>query len=103
MVQPHVAGTELLTLVSTQQQILALEMELTVKAAETVQRAQIDLVEAQRTPDVNVDLLYHGLSNAEDAFDVGVRLPLHFFDRGQGRLQKSATPSPSVSRPPTES
>ena len=34
MVQPHVAGTELLTLVSTQQQILALEMELTVKAAE---------------------------------------------------------------------
>ena len=34
MVQPHLAGTELLTLVSTQQQILALEMELTVKAAE---------------------------------------------------------------------
>ena len=33
MVQPHLAGTDLLTLISTQQQILALEMELTVKAA----------------------------------------------------------------------
>ena len=33
MVQPHLSGTDLLTLISTQQQILALEMELTVKAA----------------------------------------------------------------------
>ena len=34
IIQPHLSGTELLTLISTQQQILALEMELTVKAAE---------------------------------------------------------------------
>jgi membrane fusion protein, heavy metal efflux system len=33
MVQPHLSGTDLLTLISTQQQIQALEMELTVKAA----------------------------------------------------------------------
>jgi RND family efflux transporter MFP subunit len=34
MVQPHVAGTDLLTFLSAQQQIQALEVELTVKAAE---------------------------------------------------------------------
>jgi RND family efflux transporter MFP subunit len=33
MVQPHLSGTDLLTLISTQQQIQALEMELSVKAA----------------------------------------------------------------------
>jgi cobalt-zinc-cadmium efflux system outer membrane protein len=60
-----------------------------VAADMTVQRAQIDLVEAQRTPDVNVDLFYHRLSDTENAFDVGVRLPLRLFDRGQGRLQET--------------
>lgn len=52
MVQPHVAGTELLTLVSTQQQILALEMELTVKAAEVEAdaiRARVALTQAEHT------------------------------------------------------
>lgn len=34
LLQPHLAGTDLLTLLSTQQQIQALEVELTVKAAE---------------------------------------------------------------------
>ena len=49
MIQPHLAGTELLTLVSTQQQILALELELTVKAAEAdaeVIRARVAFTQA---------------------------------------------------------
>jgi cobalt-zinc-cadmium efflux system outer membrane protein len=54
-----------------------------------MQRAQIDLTEAQRTPDVNIDLFYRRLGDTENAFDVGVRLPLHLFDRGQGRLQET--------------
>jgi outer membrane protein, heavy metal efflux system len=56
----------------------------------TMQRAQIDLVEAQRTPDVSVDLFYRRLGEKnENAFDVGLRLPLRLFDRGQGRRQET--------------
>lgn len=54
-----------------------------------VQRAQVDLVQAQRTPDMNIDLLYRRLGESQNAFDVGVRLPLHLFDRGQGRRQET--------------
>jgi outer membrane protein, heavy metal efflux system len=54
-----------------------------------VQRAQIDLAYAQRTPDVNFDLLYRRLGDTENAFDVGVRLPLQLFDRAQGRIRES--------------
>ena len=61
---------------------------LAAAAAEiAVQRAQLDVVHAQRTPDVNLDLFYRRLSDSENAMDVGVRLPLRLFDRGQGRLQ----------------
>ena len=52
-----------------------------------VQRAQLDVVHAQRTPDVNLDLFYRRLGDSDNAIDVGVRLPLRLFDRGQGRLQ----------------
>ena len=52
-----------------------------------VQRAQMDVVHAQRTPDVHLDLFYRRLGDSENAMDVGVRLPLRLFDRGQGRLQ----------------
>ena len=52
-----------------------------------VQRAQLDVVQAQRTPDVNLDLFYRRLGDRDNAIDVGVRLPLRLFDQGQGRLQ----------------
>ena len=51
MVQPHVSGTDLLTLISTQQQIQALELELTVKAAEAEAeaiRARAALTQAEQ-------------------------------------------------------
>jgi outer membrane protein TolC len=68
------------------------ESPLLVAAAAdiAVQRAQIDLAESQLTPDVNVDLFYRRLGEKnENAFDVGVRLPLRLFDRGQGRRQEA--------------
>ena len=67
------------------------ESPLLVAAAAdiAVQRAHIDLAESQRTPDVNVDLFYRRLGETENAFDVGVRLPLRLFDRGQGRRQET--------------
>jgi cobalt-zinc-cadmium efflux system outer membrane protein len=67
------------------------ESPLLVAAAAdiTVQRAHMDLVESQRTPDVNVDLFYRRLGETENAFDMGVRLPLRLFDRGQGRRQET--------------
>jgi cobalt-zinc-cadmium efflux system outer membrane protein len=52
-----------------------------------VQQAQLDVVQAQRTPDVNLDLFYRRLGDTDNAIDVGVRLPLRLFDWGQGRLQ----------------
>jgi cobalt-zinc-cadmium efflux system outer membrane protein len=65
------------------------ESPLLVAAADiAVQRAQIDLAESQRTPDVTLDLFYRRLGESENAFDVGVRLPLRLFDRGQGRRQE---------------
>lgn len=55
----------------------------------TVQKAQIALVDAQRIPDVNLDFLYRRLGDTENALDVGVRVPLRLFDRGQGRLRET--------------
>ena len=52
-----------------------------------VQRARLDGVQAQRTPDVTLDLFYRRLGDSDNALDVGVRLPLRLFDQGQGRLQ----------------
>ena len=52
-----------------------------------VQRAQLDVVHAQRTPDVNLDLFYRRIGDSDNVIDVGVRLPLRLFDRGQGRLE----------------
>lgn len=54
-----------------------------------VKRAQIALADAQRTPDVNLDLFYRRLGETENALDVGVRLPLRLFDRGQGRSRET--------------
>jgi cobalt-zinc-cadmium efflux system outer membrane protein len=68
--------------------VARLDQSPLVAAAEAdiaVQRAQIALVEAQRTPDVTLDLLYRRLGDTANALDVGVRLPLPLFDRAQGR------------------
>lgn len=44
--------------------------------------ARLKLARAERIPDLNLDLLYRRLeSSRENAFDVGVRLPIPLFDR----------------------
>lgn len=53
-------------------------------------RARIDLAKAERIPDVNLDLFYRRLEHSEqDAFDVGLGVPLPIFDRNQGRIREA--------------
>jgi cobalt-zinc-cadmium efflux system outer membrane protein len=57
----------------------------TVRTAESeikAQEARVKLAKAERIPDVNLDLLYRRLeASRENAFDVGVRIPIPLFDR----------------------
>jgi outer membrane protein, heavy metal efflux system len=50
-------------------------------------QARIDLAKAERIPDIRVELLYRRLEHhKQNAFDVGVSMPLPVFDRNQGRI-----------------
>lgn len=52
--------------------------------------ARVDLANAERIPDVKVELLYRRLqAEKENAFDVGLTLPLPLFDRNQGRRREA--------------
>jgi cobalt-zinc-cadmium efflux system outer membrane protein len=52
--------------------------------------ARIDLVEAERIPDVKVEALYHRLeATKENTIDVGFSVPLPLFNRNQGRLREA--------------
>ncbi|MBI3098632.1 MAG: TolC family protein [Planctomycetes bacterium] len=49
------------------------------------------LAEAQRIPDLNLDLLYRRYDATEkDTFDVGVAVAIPLFDSGQGRVREAA-------------
>lgn len=51
-------------------------------------RARVGLAEADRVPDLTLDLLYRRIGATDtSAFDVGVSLPLPVFDRQQGRIR----------------
>ncbi|MEW6306040.1 MAG: TolC family protein [Verrucomicrobiota bacterium] len=53
------------------------------------QNARLDLAKAQRIPDVKVELLYRRIEGQkQDAFDLGLGIPLPLFDRNQGRLRE---------------
>jgi cobalt-zinc-cadmium efflux system outer membrane protein len=55
-----------------------------------VQRAKIALAEAERIPDLNVDLLYRRIGATKDGgFDVGLGVAIPLFDRNQGRLREA--------------
>jgi outer membrane protein, heavy metal efflux system len=54
-----------------------------------VQKARLELAEAQRTPDVSLELSYRRLGNVENALDVGMRLPIPLFNRFQGSIQEA--------------
>jgi cobalt-zinc-cadmium efflux system outer membrane protein len=53
-------------------------------------RAAVDHAGAERIPDVAVDLVYRRIgSRDENAFDVGLAIPLPLFDRNQGRIREA--------------
>jgi cobalt-zinc-cadmium efflux system outer membrane protein len=60
-----------------------------VHAESAVQRTRLELAEAQRTPDVHLDLAYRRLGDIDNAIDLGLRVPLALFDRQQGRIQEA--------------
>jgi cobalt-zinc-cadmium efflux system outer membrane protein len=52
--------------------------------------ARLRLAEAERIPDVSVQVAYHRFeSTSTDAFDVGFGLPLPIFDRNRGKIAES--------------
>jgi cobalt-zinc-cadmium efflux system outer membrane protein len=82
---------EALSLPSLERLITGLPEHPAVASAEaniTVQRERLELAKVERTPDVNVDVSYRRLGDVENAVDVGLRLPIPFFNRNQGRIQE---------------
>jgi cobalt-zinc-cadmium efflux system outer membrane protein len=52
--------------------------------------ARIDLADAERIPDVKVEVLYHRLEAAsENTLDIGLSFPLPLFNRNQGRIREA--------------
>jgi cobalt-zinc-cadmium efflux system outer membrane protein len=61
-----------------------------MESAAEAQRARIRLAKSERIPDVNLDLFYRRPQDTrEDAFDVGVRVPIPVFDRKRGRVREA--------------
>jgi outer membrane protein, heavy metal efflux system len=55
-----------------------------------VHEARVRLAEAERIPDVKVELMYRGIEETQDsAFDVGLSITLPLFDSGRGRLEET--------------
>jgi cobalt-zinc-cadmium efflux system outer membrane protein len=56
------------------------------EAEAAAQRARLQLAKAERIPDINFDLFYRRLQETrQDAFDVGVRVPIPLFTRSRVR------------------
>jgi hypothetical protein len=83
---------DVLDLATIESVALDLEKNPAMVAAEATveeKRARIDLAKAERIPDVKVEALYRRLESREDSVDLGVAIPLPFFDRNQGRLREA--------------
>lgn len=70
---------------------LSTQPEVSLAEADVRARhARVDAAEAERIPDIKVELLYHRLESSQaNTFDVGLSLPLPLFNRNQGRLQEA--------------
>ena len=61
-----------------------------VQSAVTAQRARVRLAEAERIPDVNLDLFYRRIEATRDhAFDIGIRVPIPLFDTKRSRVREA--------------
>lgn len=61
-----------------------------MESATEAQRARVRLARSERIPDVNLDLFYRRLQGARDnAFDVGVRVPIPVFDQKRSRVREA--------------
>lgn len=60
---------------------------MSLKADVRVREAVIELIKAERVPDISVDVFYRGLiEEGVHSVDLGVAVPLPIFDRRQGDL-----------------
>jgi len=84
---------ESLRMVEIKQATFALHSHPAVEAMQEAvasQRARVRLSEAERIPDVNLDLFYRRLQGTrENAFDVGVSVPIPIFDNGRRRVREA--------------
>jgi cobalt-zinc-cadmium efflux system outer membrane protein len=61
-----------------------------MESAAAAQRARVRLAKAERIPDVNLDLFYRRLQGTrENAFDVGVRVPIPLFGSTRSRVREA--------------
>ena len=61
-----------------------------MESAAAAQRARVRLAKAERIPDVNLDLFYRRLQGTrENAFDVGVRVPIPVFGKTRSRVREA--------------
>jgi outer membrane protein, heavy metal efflux system len=61
-----------------------------IEGAVVAQHARVRLADAERIPDVNLDLFYRRLQGTrENAFDVGVRVPIPVFGKTRSRVREA--------------
>ncbi|MBI4584979.1 MAG: TolC family protein [Planctomycetes bacterium] len=88
---PLDAALEVPTLESLSSRLAEHPLLASAEADVAVQRARVELAEAQRIPDVNLELFYRRLEHSEkDSFDVGFAIPIPLFDRNQGRWREAS-------------
>jgi cobalt-zinc-cadmium efflux system outer membrane protein len=64
----------------------SLQAEADIRA----RNGRIDLAQAERVPDVKVEVLYHRLQGSrENTVDLGLSIPLPVFNRNEGRLREA--------------
>lgn len=63
---------------------------LEAQVADKASQARVELALAERIPDVSAEVLYRRLeATRQDTLDVGLRIPLPFFNSGAGRVREA--------------
>jgi cobalt-zinc-cadmium efflux system outer membrane protein len=84
------AAFEIPTLETLAANLAAQPESLQAEADIRARNARIDLAQAERIPDVKVEVLYHRLqSSRENTVDLGLSIPLPLFNRNEGRLREA--------------